>query len=57
MRGGVGIGARSAYVGLRRVRVMDCAVANVEGHAVGDGYSSASGLRAQGSRSSETGYD
>ena len=53
----MGIGARSAYVGLRKVRVMDCAVANVEGHAVGGDYSSASGLRAQGSRSNGTGYD
>ena len=53
----MGIGARSAYVGLRKVKVMDCAVVNVEGHAVGDGYSSASGLHAQGSRSNGTGYD
>ena len=53
----MGIGAGSAYVGLRKVKVMDCVVVNVEGHAVGDDYSSASGLRAQGSRSSGTGYD
>ena len=48
------IGARSAYVGLRRVRVMDCAVVNVEGHAAAAGGGTA---RAQESCSSGTGYD
>ena len=47
------IGARSAYVGLRRVRVMDYAVVNVEGNAAAAGGTA----RAQESRSSGTGYD
>ena len=55
-RGEVGIGARSGYFRLRRVMVMDCAVVNVERQA-GGGGSTASGFRAQESRSSATGYD
>ena len=48
----MGIGARSAYVGLRWVIGMDCAVVNVEGHAAAAGTA-----RAQESRSNATGYD
>ena len=51
----MGIGARNAYVGLRKVRVMDCAVANVEGHAAAGGGGGTA--RAQEIRSSGTGYD
>ena len=48
----MGMSARSSYVGLKRVRVMDCVVANVGGHAAAGGT-----VRAQESRSSGTGYD
>ena len=48
------LGDGSDCVHLRRLLVMDCMVVNVEDHA---GGSSMSGLRAQESHSSTTGYD
>ena len=47
------LGDGSDCVCPRRLLVMDCVVVNIEDHA---GGSSASGLRAQESRSSTTGY-
>ena len=56
VRGAVGMGARSGYVGRRRVRVMDYAAVNVERHAAAGGGTASDPRGAQESRSSGTGY-